>query len=120
VAIQYEAAKRLRDELQADYMERHETFRKLRDFWHGRHWQEIESQAHGLAGLFKDLRGQSDVGPDLKIVHNVCKEVVDKYQTYLSPLPQIQVYVDPPRRISVVPPRPVRNGSFTAAGQRTT
>jgi hypothetical protein len=96
VPIQYEAAKRLRDELEAEHMERHETFRKLRDFWHGRHWQEIESQAHGLASLFKDLRGQSDVGPDLKIVHNVCKEVVDKYQTYLSPTPQIQVYVDPP------------------------
>jgi hypothetical protein len=96
VAIDYEAAKRLRDDLDRDYTDRHATFKKLRDFWHGRHWETIDSQAHGLASLFKDLRGQSDVGPDLKIVHNVVKEVVDKYQTFLSPTPMIQVYVDPP------------------------
>jgi hypothetical protein len=95
--VSYEEAKRLRDELDRNYQQRHAAFKKLRDFWHGRHWDQIENESRGIASLFRDMRNSaSDVGPDLKVVHNVLKEVVDKYQTFLSPTPMIQVYVDPP------------------------
>lgn len=85
--------------LDRDYMDRHADHRKLRDYFHGRYWQETEEQSRGLASLFKDLRNASEVGPDLKLVHNLLMEVVTKFQTYLSPLPMINVPTDPPMSV---------------------
>ena len=97
MAVGYDEVVALRDELKTDYEQRHEVFRQLRNFWFGKYWSDLDTKTGGISSLFKDLRSTpSDVGPELKIVHNVLKEIVDKYQTYLSPLPQIRVYVDPP------------------------
>lgn len=97
MAISYDEVEALRDDLKSEYEQRHEVFRNLRNFWYGKYWSDLDTKTGGISSLFKDLRSTpSDVGPELKIVHNVLKEIVDKYQTYLSPLPQIRVYVDPP------------------------
>lgn len=95
--IAYEEVKELKDELAREYAGRHSEFKLLRDFYHGRFWERVEGAQGGLADLFKDLRRSSgEVGPDLKLVHNLLQEVVTKFQTYLSPLPMIRVYTDPP------------------------
>lgn len=96
MAVSYEEAKELKDELEKEYQERHDAHRDLRDFYHGRYWQKAEPKG-GLSSFFRDLRNQaSEVGPDLKLVHNLIQEVVTKFQSFLSPLPMIQVYTDPP------------------------
>lgn len=80
-----------------EHMERHDEHRRLRDFWHGRHWEMVDGTgARTLETLFRDLGSQSDVGPDAKIVHNIVQQICVKYQTYLSPTPMIRVYTDPP------------------------
>lgn len=94
--IEYDNVVRLKNELERTYQERHFDFKQLRKFWHGRYWDAVDSSAHGVGMLFKDLRGGSDVGPELKLVHNVLQEVCVKYQTYLAPLPMIRVPTDNP------------------------
>lgn len=95
--ISYDTAKDLRDELEPDYQQRHEDHKALRRYWHGGYWDHVDSEASGIAAAFRDLTTKrSDVGPDLKLVRNVLFEVCVKYQTFLSPLPMIRVYVDPP------------------------
>lgn len=87
----------IKKSLEDDYRDRHTAFKKLRHYWHGRYWDEVDSEAHGIASIFRDLTArQSDVGPDIKLVRNLLFEVSAKYQTFLSPLPMIRVYVDPP------------------------
>jgi hypothetical protein len=92
----YEDIVQLRDELKDEYLDRHEAFRKLRNFWHGRYWDETDTKG-GITSVFRDLSAnKSDIGPDLKLVHNLLQEVCVKFQTYLAPLPMIQVPVDSP------------------------
>lgn len=79
------------------YLERHEAFRALRKYWHGDFWKMADSEARGIVSIFRDLvSDSSDIGPDIKLVHNVIQMVCIKYQTFLSPLPMIRVWVDPP------------------------
>lgn len=93
----YEQARQLRDELKPDYATRHDEHRRLRDFWHGRYWQDVDSQAHGISSIFRDVaRAQSDVGPDIKLVRNLVFEVSVKYQSYLSALPMIAAFTERP------------------------
>lgn len=94
--IEYDNVVRLKDDLARAYQERHFDFQQLRKFWHGRYWDNVDSSSHGIGQLFKDMRGGSDVGPELKLVHNVLQEVCVKYQTYLAPLPMIRVPTDNP------------------------
>lgn len=94
--VDYAEATALRDKLKPVYQERHDDLRKLRDYWHGRWWQNDASD-HPLSSVFRDLRRpDQDFGPDVKMVHNVLHMVCLKYQTFLSGLPQIRAYVDPP------------------------
>jgi hypothetical protein len=93
----YEEVVKLHEELEQEYMERHDDFRRLRAFWQGKYWDEVQSSSQGVSSIFRDLIGnKSDVGPDIKLVNNVLQQVCVKFQTYLSPLPMIQVPVDPP------------------------
>jgi len=99
--VTYDDARALRESLEADYSERHATHRQLRDFWHGRYWNNGGSEdARGMrnssiSSIFRDLRARSsDFGPDVLLIHNVLQQVCVKYQTYLSPLPMIRVYTD--------------------------
>ena len=97
MATSYETVMELKNSLEGEYRSRHEAFAKLRDFWHGRYWQRADSEVSGIESVFRDLTArQSDVGPDIKLVHNILQEVCVKYQTFLSPLPMIRCYVDPP------------------------
>lgn len=97
MTVSYEQAIVVRDALKDEYMDRHDAQRRLRKFWHGRYWENTESDKGGLASIFRDLTSrQSDVGPDIKLVYNVLKDVCVKFQTYLAPLPMIRCYVDPP------------------------
>lgn len=94
--ISYEEVVAIRDGLQDKYQDRHEAFGKLRDYYHGRYWDRIDGE-EGIASVFRDMiSARSDVGPDVKIVHNVLQQVCVKYQTYLAPLPMIRMYTDPP------------------------
>jgi len=92
----FEDVKRLKDELERTYQKRHYEFAQLRKYWQGHYWDQIDSSTRGIGSLFKDVRGGSDVGPELKLVHNVLQEVCVKYQTYLAPLPMIRVPTDNP------------------------
>jgi len=96
VAITYADAFALKRELEPLYQARHEEHRKLRQFYHGRYWQETETQTRGVASIFKDTSSRSDIGPDLKLVRNLIFDVCVKYQTYLSTLPMIRTFVDEP------------------------
>lgn len=97
MTITYEEARTLRDELRPDYSDRHRAFQKLRDFWHGRYWQDVDSQTHGISSIFRDVaKAQSDVGPDIKLVRNLIFEVCVKYQSYLSSLPMIRTFTERP------------------------
>lgn len=95
--VSYEEVLELKRSLEPDYQERHEAHSRLRQYWHGKYWERVEREATSITSIFRDLvTPRSDVGPDLKLVHNVLQEVCVKYQTYLSVLPMIRVYVDPP------------------------
>jgi hypothetical protein len=96
--ISYDDAKALKEELEPDYQERHDAHRRLRDFWHGRYWNEVDSTAKGVASIFRDVVAarQSDVGPDIKLVRNLVFEVCVKYQSYLASLPMIRTFTERP------------------------
>lgn len=99
--ISLEEVQQLKDELEDEYQERHDAHRELRDFWQGTGWwKNADSGSGSIASIFKDLTAKrSDVGPDIKLVHNLLQEVCVKYQTFLSPLPMIRTYVDPPESL---------------------
>jgi hypothetical protein len=95
--VTYDEARHLVAQHTDVYRDRHEAFRMLRKYWHGDYWNMADSESRGVVSIFRDLvANQSDVGPDLKLVHNVIQQVCVKYQTFLSPLPMIRVWVDPP------------------------
>lgn len=84
-------------ELQPDYQRRHHQAAKLRDYWHGRYWDNIETQTQGIASLFRDVTSvKSDIGPDIKLVRNLAFDVCVKYQSFLSGLPMIRTFVERP------------------------
>jgi hypothetical protein len=99
LATTYEDAKQLHSVLERKHERRHWELKSLRRYWQGDYWADQEDRAGvaGVAQLFRDLKGsQSDVGPDLKLVHNILQEVCVKYQTFLSPVPMVRTFVDPP------------------------
>jgi hypothetical protein len=97
LAINFDDLEPLKKELEQEYALRHQAHHKLREFWHGRYWKDIDSQTHGIASLFRDATAKrSDVGPDLKLVRNLLFDVCVKYQTFMSQLPMIRTFVDQP------------------------
>jgi hypothetical protein len=97
VAKTLEEVRALKASLEEQYRERHTDFELLRKFWHGKYWEVARSTTNTtLTSLFKDNRHTSGASPEMLIVHNLLQEVCVKYQTFLSTLPQISVYVDPP------------------------
>ena len=84
------------------YRVRHEAFRALRRYWHGDYWNrgtgDGSSGGRPVTDIFGEMGGGSgsptDYGPDLKLVYNIIHEVVNKYQTYLTPLPLIRMWAD--------------------------
>jgi len=97
MAVSYADAKELREHLATVYGQRHADLKKLRNYWHGRYWDMDAGESHPLTSVFRDTRSpMADTGPDVKLVHNILQMVCVKYQTFLSNMPQIRVYVDPP------------------------
>jgi len=97
MAITYAELQALKKELWDDYHKRHTALRNLRRYWHGDFWKLADTESHPIATIFRDWTARtSDVGPDIKMVKNIVQAVCVKYQTYLSQLPQIRVYTDPP------------------------
>lgn len=93
----YDEVVRIKAPLEDEYQERHEAHRRLRNFWHGRYWEDFEKDSSSISSIFRDLTNRSsDIGPDIKLVYNTLKDVCVKFQTYLAPLPMIRCYVDPP------------------------
>ncbi len=82
-----------------EYTIRHEAFKALRRYWHGEYWsQAVEANGQrSIQSIFRDLGKNAQAAfPDIKLVHNVVQEVCVKYQSYIAPTPQINVYIDPP------------------------
>jgi len=97
MSFSYDDARALIKELEPDYMARHDDMRRLRDFWHGRYWDEVDSTVRGVASIFRDIaRPTADVGPDIKLVRNLVFDVCVKYQSYLNSLPMIRTFVERP------------------------
>lgn len=97
MAKSYEEIIKLKEPLEDDYRDRHEAQVKLRKFWHGKYWEGMDDSGDGVSSVFRDLTARNtDVGPDIKLVYNVLKDVCVKFQTFLSPLPMIRMYVEPP------------------------
>ncbi len=95
--ITYEQVIVMRDALKPKYEDYHSSRKKLRQFWHGRYWEDIERETNNVSSIFRDITARtSDIGPDIKLVYNLLKDVSVKYQTFLSTLPMIRMYVDPP------------------------
>lgn len=96
--MNYDEVYELKNRLAEEYATRHAAFRKLRDFWFGRYWEDADDSGRSISSIFRDLTaGRSDTGPDVKLVYNVLQMVCVKYQAYLSPLPMIRAYTDPPQ-----------------------
>lgn len=98
MAVSFDQALALKNQYTELYRTRHEAFRSLRRYWHGDYWNRKDGE-HGrpIVSIFRDLGGAGnnyDTGPDLKLVYNIIHEVVNKYQTYLSPLPLIRMWAD--------------------------
>ncbi|MHB8742571.1 MAG: hypothetical protein ACYC9L_05535 [Sulfuricaulis sp.] len=98
MSISFDEARAMKASYEDLYRPRHEAFRALRKFWHGDYWKLADyEQSRPITSVFRDLTAHlSDIGPEIKLVHNVIQMVCNKYQTFLSPLPQIRVWVDPP------------------------
>src|SRR6266498_670324 len=97
MAIQYAEVLSLTKELEDEYRKKHEACRNLRRYWHGDYWRLADAESHPIISIFRDFTARtSDVGPDIKLVHNLLQSVCLKYQSFFSPLPQIRVYPDPP------------------------
>ncbi len=97
MAISYEDVLEYKNQLEDAYRDRHEEHRKLRDYWHGRYWEMTDTATNPLTSIFKDLTAKSaSVGPDVRLVNNILQQVCVKFQTFLSPLPMIRCYIDPP------------------------
>jgi hypothetical protein len=97
LAISYEDALELIEELKPRHQERHEAHARLRQVWHGRYWDDADQAKGGIAGIFMDIKAKRDnIGPDIKLVRNLVFDVCVKYQTYLSSLPMIRTFVDLP------------------------
>jgi hypothetical protein len=95
--IQYNEVIELKKQLETEYEDRHEAFRKLRNFWQGKYWEEEDQGAKSITSIFRDMRSNTtSTLPDMKLVNNLLQQVCVKFQTFISPLPQIRVYVDPP------------------------
>lgn len=93
----YDEVVQIRDALKPKYEDYHSSRKKLRQFWHGRYWEDIERETNNVSSIFRDITARtSDIGPDIKLVYNLLKDVAVKYQTFLSPLPMIRMYTDPP------------------------
>jgi hypothetical protein len=99
VSVSYEDAQDLLAELKTRHERRHWELAALRRYWQGHYWDDSTNRAgvSTVSQLFRDLKAnQADVGPDLKLVHNLLQEICVKYQTFLSPVPMIRTFRDPP------------------------
>lgn len=89
----------LRDSYNDQYRDRHLAFRKLRRYWEGEYWQ-LAKESNGersISTIFRDLGRHSGAPPmNVEVVNNVIQQICVKYQTFLSPLPMIKMYTDPP------------------------
>ena len=96
--IEFDEVRTLKLQYEDLYRSRHEAFRMLRKVWHGDYWKLADYEtSRPITSVFRDLTAHmSDIGPEIKLVYNVIQMVCNKYQTFLSPLPQIRVWVDPP------------------------
>ena len=99
MAIDYATANAVKEEYKDAYAIRHQAFKDLRRFWQGDYWK-IAAQAktgRSIVSVFRDqMNSGSETLPDMKLVKNVVQKICVKYQTFLSPLPMITMYVDPP------------------------
>lgn len=95
--VTYDQAVAMRNEYEDEFRKRHDAFRQLRRYWQGDYWRLADKESHSIVSVFRDWTARSsDVGPDIKLVFNIVQAVCNKYQTFLTPLPQIRVPVDPP------------------------
>lgn len=101
MTVTYDDAKALLETLKIRDERRHFELKALRRYWEGDYWgsgnNNDRTTVTSVVQLFRDLKGaQTEVGPDLKLVHNLLQEVCVKYQTFLSPVPMARTFVDPP------------------------
>lgn len=99
MAVTYEDVQQALQELTEKHERRHWELAALRRYWQGHYWDDSTNRAgvSNVSQLFRDLKAnQSDVGPDLKLVHNLLQEICVKYQTFLCPVPMIRTFRDPP------------------------
>lgn len=96
--ISFDEVRALKETYEDLYRARHEAFRALRKYWHGDYWKLADyEQSRPITSIFRDLTAHlSDIGPEIKLVYNIVQMVCNKFQTFLSPLPQIRVWTDPP------------------------
>lgn len=99
LAIDYQTAVDIKNSYKDAYEVRHAAFRDLRRFYQGDYWQIAQQAKTGrsITSVFRDMVSSgNETLPDMKLVKNVVHKICVKYQTFLSPLPMISVYVDPP------------------------
>ena len=99
MAIDFSTANAVKEEYKDAYQIRHQAFADLRRMYQG-DWWKIAQQAKTARSIVSVFRDQTHSGsetlPDMKLVKPVVQKICTKFQTFLSPLPMIDVYVDPP------------------------
>lgn len=99
MAVSYQTASDIKKSYEDKFQVRHQALKDLRRWWHGDYWKVASEakEARSIYSVFRDLnRAGSETLPDMKLVKNVVHKICVKYMTFLSPLPMISVYVDPP------------------------
>lgn len=100
MAIDLEQVVAYKEAYEQDYSARHSAHQKLRRYWAGEYELLQKDRAGGgsITSIFRDLGRHSGPSPTLnfEVHNNVIQRVCVKYQTFLSPLPMIRMYVDPP------------------------
>lgn len=99
MAIDLQTVIDLKNSFHDEYEEEHFKFRRLRQVYAGKYWEiaNQDSQARSISSIFRDI-GRSNRAqlPPIRIVNNTLHSVCVKYQTFLSPVPMVNYYVDPP------------------------
>lgn len=99
MAIDLQTVHDLKESYSEEYAQRHSDYRRLREVYQGRWWQEAEKEAQGrsITSIFRDLgRANRASLPPIRVARPIVWKICVKYQTFLSPVPMVSYYIDPP------------------------
>lgn len=99
MAVDLQTVRDLKAAYEDEYSEIHEDFKSLREVYSGRFWDFAKrgSQSRSITSIFRDIgKANRNTLPPIRITRPIIWQICVKYQTFLSPVPMVSYYVDPP------------------------